>query len=340
MPSLAHGLFHIRGMLDENLPYNLNWQSIDWAPLDAHLSANPIYVVDVGARGGSLGELRPLNRYLDIVAFDADVKEVERLNSLGKQGFRGYRALPYFVGGSPGSVTFHLYERITQSSSLLPAASYRHRYEPGMKIVRDVTVQSTTIDAMMEAGEISEVDILKLDTQGTEHEILTAATAALAKALLVEVEVSFVARYEGQKLAFDIERIMHESGFELLYVSRVFRTRIGYRGRNRGQLVNGDMLFGISDARASALPMDRKLKLVVLLIQYGLMDFAHAIYSEAPDLQEASPRLARYFAASPGIFAKVRAGLAMQLDKLIAVLLHMRRTNGCRTDSDRAWPIR
>src|SRR4029078_7492374 len=102
---------------------------------------------------------------------------------------------------------------------------------------------------MLAGGRITDVDVLKLDTQGTEFEILASSSRVLEHVLLVETEVEFVELYKGQKLAFDFEKAMHEKGFEILYLNRVFLNRRAYEGPSRGQQIFGDILFGVGDER-------------------------------------------------------------------------------------------
>ena len=87
---------------DSILPYNLNWLGRDWRPLGAFLNEHPLNVVDVGARGASIGELQPLQKFINYFAFDADSAEASRLESERDQEFRSFRIFPYFVGGRGG----------------------------------------------------------------------------------------------------------------------------------------------------------------------------------------------------------------------------------------------
>src|SRR5262249_3693285 len=116
--------------------------------------------------------------------------------------------------------------------------------------------------------------------------------------------------------------------------------RASYDGQSRGQLIFGDVLFGLSEARARRLPLAKLARYVVLLLAYGHMDFAHALFRGAPALQQAFPQFADMFALYRAPVAKPWRFLVMQYDKLLALALHLRRTNHMRNDSDRSWPVR
>src|SRR6202042_1260759 len=111
-------------------------------------------------------------------------------------------------------------------------------------------------------------DFIKLDTQGTELEILRGSPEAVAHALMVEAEVEFTSIYEGQPLFHDVAQFMHQNGFELLYLNRVFQTREAYRGEARGQMIFGDALFGQSPANLARFAAERVARYAVLLINY------------------------------------------------------------------------
>jgi len=75
-------------------------------------------------------------------------------------------------------------------------------------------------------------------------------------------------------------------------------------------------------------------------LQYGHMDFAHALFIQSPELQREFPAIARIFSARLSPLSHAKRLLIMQLDKLLAFLLHLRGTNQLRSDSDRNWPVR
>jgi FkbM family methyltransferase len=326
---------------DVILPYNLNWLNRDWNRAAAFLRENPLNVVDIGARGGSVGELDPLKGFINYFAFDADAVEAARLQRNTSHGFRSLNVFPYFIGDCNGLQQFYLFKSPGFHSSLLPSERCLQFEFPGFEIDRTVRVDARTLDTVMASNGEIDIDVIKLDTQGTEFDILANATDSLEKALLVEVEVEFFEMYKGQKLFSDICALMAEKGFDLLYLNRAFATRSAYRGQSRGQLIFGDALFGRSDHLAEQLPPAKKAKYVVALIQYGHMDLAHQLYKQDEKVRDLIPGASRYFNLyGDSKLVKLKRLAVMQLDKVIALLLHARGTNQRGSDSDRNWPIR
>ena len=227
------------------LPYNLNWMLHKRDPLTSNASFGPITLVDVGCRGGLPGELRPLRRILHHIGFDADVEECDRLNSQKHDLFKR-DVFPFFVGGTTGDAEFHAFKFAGESSALRPEPRYSRLFAGSEFVIeKTVTVKTTTLDSFFQnRPDVPRPDIMKLDTQGTELAVLRGAAECLRTCSLVEAEVEFVPAYEGQALFPDVMKHMMDSGFELLYLNRVFQQRKGYPGFAKGQITFGDALFG------------------------------------------------------------------------------------------------
>lgn len=314
------------------LPYNWNWQR-RWDEAQEFLRDHPIVLMDVGARGESASELASLHPYVRRIGFEPDVAECQRLAAAGAGTF-----FPMLVAGTPGPTTLHIY-RGSEYSSVLPLSTRFQRLWLGdMPLDATVTSEAVTLDGFLAEHPDCSPDLLKIDTQGTELDILHGAETALRAIGLVEVEVEFTQMYENQPVFSDVAHFLDESGFELLYLNRVFRARRElYRGPSRGQLVDADALFGRREDRLADMSLEQRAKYVILLCQYGHMDVAWQMVTENPDVIELVPRLREVFRPAP---RSVSRGAIMQLDKVLALALHARRYNQRGMDTDRAWPIR
>lgn len=319
------------------LPYNLNW-GIKPKGLANFLRKNPIFVIDVGARNGAPGELAGLSQFLNYVGFDADQQECQRLmgERPGNNGSR--RVLPYFIGRG-GTVNFHLYEDRGTSSSYEIGGQYSKAFlDPPPQLERTITLNSVPLDDVVDREHLEFPDFLKLDTQGSELEILRGASRTLAQTSLVEVEVEFYPLYEGQPLFADADSLLRSAGFELLYLNRVFGQRRNiYKGLSRGQLLFGDALYGRSPSQLGGFAPQRIARYIILLCHYGHIDLAYQIYQEHHEVQEMCPTISGCFSTAPG---PMRKKLMLLLDRLMLLPLHLRRTNHMLQDSDRSWPVR
>jgi hypothetical protein len=84
------------------------------------------------------------------------------------------------------------------------------------RLVGETAVMCDTLDNVLlsERPEEFRAEIIKLDTQGTEYEILEGAAAALAsETTLVLTEVAFCEIYRGQKRFSEVEQFLRAKGF-------------------------------------------------------------------------------------------------------------------------------
>ena len=87
-------------------------------------------------------------------------------------------------------------------------------------------------------------DMLKIDTQGSELDILRGAGKLLDDTLAVELEVEFAPQYQDQPLFADIDQFMRSQGFMIRGLRRTFwRHAAESPNAGGGQLVHGDALY-------------------------------------------------------------------------------------------------
>jgi len=322
------------------LPYNLNW-FIKLGPLEKkYLFRNPVFVCDVGARGGPPEELYRFFPYIEYRAFDADKEECERLN-LASSPYKKFSISPYFIGGKKKTTSFHLYLDRSHSSIYNPSKRYQKLFGGDhFSTEKKIEVESTTLDEIYSTNLNNAPDLLKLDTQGSELEILSESIKILKLTCLVEVEVEFIEMYEGQPLFHDILKFMNDNGFELLYLNRVFCQRYQiFSGASRGQMIFGDALFGRREDLLADIDIPRLVKYTLLLINYGHIDFAFHLTKLYPAILMELPSIKKYFCQNGKNFLP-KKWLVGQFDKFLLLMLHFRKYNQSFIDSDRSWPVR
>lgn len=317
-------------------PYNANWMLQDLAPIRPFLENNPLVVVDIGARGGSMEELENLVPHIQYYGFDADEEECRRINSTHKPNFHSHCMLPFFVGKDSEELDFYIYKDPGSSSRFLPNQRYGRLFGEHYEVVKKIKVNSKRLDDVIADRQIPAPDFIKLDTQGTELEILAASLTTLNKTLLVESEIELVEIYDGQPLLPEFLRFMFNNGFELLYLNRVFATRAGYSGPARGQITFCDALFARREAFWGNYSAEALGKHAILLANYGHRDIAWRIWNSRKDVQLLVPGLSTYFVSNDE-----RTRLEeMNKDKYLYWQLHKKMTNQLDMDSDRSWPFR
>jgi FkbM family methyltransferase len=135
------------------------------------------------------------------------------------------------------------------TSSLLPRPSDERRYYPSSDcVVATIPVATTTLDGFISSRAQSRVNLLKLDTQGSELSILRGAQHALQSAAIEVIYTEFfiVPHYAGAPLLGDL------IGFLARFEYSLFDLFKGPNAAN-GQLRFGDAIFVSPEFRARHL---------------------------------------------------------------------------------------
>lgn len=200
-----------------------------------------IRLVDVGARGGIDARWKPFHSFLEVIAFEPDADECSRLNTLSWP----YAAkwLPAALGAADGeSATLHICRQPGCSSLLVPNDSLCRdfAYGPSMEVVKSVPILLSRMDSVVS----DQPDVIKVDTQGTELDVLKGAGALLDRTIAVELEVEFIPQYQKQALFSDIDLFMRAHGFLLRGLRRSYwRNDARFTHPFGGQLIHGDVLY-------------------------------------------------------------------------------------------------
>lgn len=185
------------------------------------LAASPLGFIDIGARGGAHDMVEPLARQTAVLGFEPDKAECSRLLKKPEvtAPWAKFVLEPVALAEKDGPATLHLLSSATNHSLLPPNEEFTRRY--GMvkwQLVGTEPLTTTTLDAVLfsaaHAKDAHWGEFIKVDTQGTEYEILAGAKRTLAeRTVAVVAEVSFCELYKGQKLFSEVEMLLRESGF-------------------------------------------------------------------------------------------------------------------------------
>jgi FkbM family methyltransferase len=115
-----------------------------------------------------------------------------------------------------GEENFNVNKSI-DTSSLLQSTKIGGTSDEQCKTINRITVKTDTLDSYCLRHRITDIDILKIDTQGSEFNILNGATRLLdnQQVKLVFCEVYFKEQYVDQPLFYDIASFLKTKGYEL-----------------------------------------------------------------------------------------------------------------------------
>ncbi len=103
------------------------------------------------------------------------------------------------------------------SSLLMPDPKLTENF-PGLHCARHISsveIETVTLDAWARENNVQAIDYIKIDTQGTELEILKGGINALRNVRALEVEVEFNPIYLGQPIFSDVDTFLRSEGFVL-----------------------------------------------------------------------------------------------------------------------------
>lgn len=212
------------------------------------LHKGPHTLIDIGASGGLNPRWKPFRSLLCSVGFEPDPAEFSRLNQTPQEIW-----LDNALSDKKHKKTLYVTRSQTNTSLLKPNYNLLSQFqwsphEPirDHEVVKEIEIECDSIDNILLKQKINP-DFLKVDTQGTELDILTGSLQTLKDHLLiVESEVEFAPIYEGQPLFADVDSFMRAQGFYLQdlgnFLSMKPRGLAGVGGA-KGRLISADVLY-------------------------------------------------------------------------------------------------
>lgn len=161
---------------------------------------------------------------------DPDAQECARLQASYAHLPDGYvTCVPVGLARNSGSRNLYLTKE-PACSSLHPPNPFLAVNYPALECItlqQVITTQVTTLDAWALENEHQAIDYLKLDTQGSELEILQGGDSLVQTARCIDIEVEFNPLYEGQTLFGETDTYLRSKGFVLWRLSSLVHYSLG-----------------------------------------------------------------------------------------------------------------
>lgn len=192
----------------------------------------PINIVDVGCRWG-FAERFTNEKYVNsfkVYGFDPDQEECKRLEESYAHLPAGYvNCIPLALAGHQGVRNLFLTKEPACSSLHPPIAFLAERY-PALECIhveRIASTEVTTLSAWAAEAGVHNIDYIKLDTQGSELEILKGGADLLNRTRCIDIEVEFNPIYQGQSLFGETDSFLRAHGFSLWRLSNLVHYSLG-----------------------------------------------------------------------------------------------------------------
>jgi FkbM family methyltransferase len=182
----------------------------------------PSVIFDIGAHNGSsIIRFSNLFNSCAIYSFEPNVEMFKKLEA----EFSDSKVNLFNKGldEKPGNSRFNIHKTSTGSSSILQFKndtkfSKKRNLYNNTEIVK---IETTTLDLFTKKHEISKIDILKIDTQGTELEVLKGSRSLLEQEAIdiIEMEIIIAEVYEKQHCWSEIISYLSDLNYHLIALS-------------------------------------------------------------------------------------------------------------------------
>ena len=209
-------------------------------PADAEMLAalarvlNPgAFIVDVGANEGQFIHALRSTVAIRAACLEPGANAFSRLRR-SLEGVEGIEALNVAASATTAHADFFISSSDVGSSLLRPVAGQHSAWARTVAVER---VRAVRLDELAETQQWPSIDLLKVDTQGSDLDVLTSAGSRLNGSSIgaVLVEVNFHNLYEGQESFGSICDHMESRGY---FLAELFR-----RYNRLGWLWYADALF-------------------------------------------------------------------------------------------------
>lgn len=196
-----------------------------------------LFVVDIGAnRGDFFGEFCRIfhNNKIEGIL----VEPIPECYNILKERFSNFKNVVIFnnaISDINGNVKFYVNDYDETSSLLKIKKEMPELKSVNTELQSVLDLQALKLDDVLK-NNISEIDLLKIDVQGTEHKVLDGAIESCKSIKYIWIEVSFKALYEGSSTFNEIYDKLLSLGFILLEISD------GHRAPNN-ELLQANCLF-------------------------------------------------------------------------------------------------
>ena len=256
-------------------------------------------IIDVGARTGLEDNLLFLSQNIDtkILGFEPEPLEFERLSMNLHSNLTLLNTALY---SSKKEITLYVTKDPGLSSIYKPKLDFLKEIETkkalgNYTVVKEIKVEANTLDDEVNSTEFKNADFIKIDTEGSEVDILKGSEKLLSQSLIgVESEMSYIQLREEQPTFQDLIKLLHDHDFQIFDTRNKFQKRESGQsyGKRKGQLIYCDALFfkslkGIDNITKELSQKDKKTKIcnsIAIITSYGYFDYAYEIFNYFKDI--------------------------------------------------------
>jgi len=191
---------------------------------------------DIGASGGLQPRANNFIEVLNPIFIEPDTSAFSELEE------KGYNAINCALWSEEKEKTFRITKKQQTSSIYTPNYEFLNKYKDSERfdIKEELKMNCTTLDNIIE--NYNELFFMKLDTQGSEYEILKGGNNVINNAIGFEIEIEFKDIYLNQPLFNEVNQFLVSKNFILIDFLNLFKWE-RYNNRNYGEIICVDALY-------------------------------------------------------------------------------------------------
>ena len=206
----VHGIGYIQKLR------NSDSKKSEWDNQQELLKSKANVIFDVGSnRGDTTSKYLDLFPNATIHAFEPFADSYEIFNKLHKENLN-VNLNKYALSSNIGRAILNINKSI-DTNSILESKKIGANSDKSCVSVGRIEIETNTIDNYCMQNNITAIDILKIDVQGSEIEVLKGALNILKKGniKLIYIETYFEQQYINQPLFHDIAKLLYKYNFVL-----------------------------------------------------------------------------------------------------------------------------
>lgn len=210
---------------------------------------SPLTILDVGARGGSEQHWQIYGEQLYQIGLEPDLEECQKLNQ--ELASFNYKFYPVALGRCKELRTFYLCQEAAGSSFYPANLQFLQRFPDEhslqMQVLKTLEIETVDLDYFVNANQISSLDFIKLDVEGSELDCLQGAVKSLKNSVLgLSLEVLFHSNLRNQPTFSEIDLLLNSFGFRLfdLSIYRYARKALPLPTNQLGATRKGQVMWG------------------------------------------------------------------------------------------------
>jgi len=258
--------------------------------ISKNLEGEKITAFDIGAKGGVLN-LKKIKDHLTYFGFEPNQKEFNKLVQSNEVTY-----FPFALGGTNGKENFHITKHSSYSSFLqLDQQNFEKHFglmkdykiwKEGMEIEKTISINVHTLDHVLSDMNMNRIDFLKLDTQGTELEIMKGAKNSLTnhKIGVIFAEFNFLKIYKNQNSFSELDIYLNQLGYECIdcrfYPNSVKQLNLSNKIYDYPRYSSGGDAVFIPKLEHSDLAQKDIFKIGLIVAQLGYLSVAKKLFKQ------------------------------------------------------------